>query len=360
MFENGSYNGAIGNIQKAKVDIVFVGFFIKDYSADDIEFSAPVYQDQLCIMTRKAGKVPSALLPLLIFERKLWASILVTYITISIFWCILRLLNMKYCSSSALNMPSYLTRASKATIMLQMFLDTSVLIFNSPFRRFPKVQSERILIASICLFSLIVIAAYQSSLATAYTRPTYYKNIETLEELDKSGMTIVSKYKGFLDDAFPPNASPLTDRLLKKVVWNETVLLVLRLQQFREAGFTRKSLFDITYKSKNFHLIPECPRKYRLAYAVPKGFALLEMLNVNLLRLVAGGVVNKLIDDVKTKAHLSYYVQNRDIFSPTLKVFSLSDLQLGFYVLAVGSAAASFLLIVEVLVKSCRSRKKCN
>lgn len=349
--ENGSYNGAIGNIQTFKTDIAFVGFFIKDYEAKDIDFTASAYQDQLCIITKKAGRVPSALLPMLIFERKLWASIFVTYLITSFFWCIIRLLNLKFRDCKAVNLPSHLARASKAINVFQIFIDTSILILNSPFRRFPKVQSERILISSIFLFSLIVIAAYQSSLATVYTQPMYYKNIQSLEELDESGMKIVSKYKGFLDDAFPPNASALTDRLLKKVLWMENVLLIIRLQTHREAGFTRKSLFDITYKSKNFHLIPECPRKYRLAYTVPKGFAFLEALNVNILRTVAGGIVSKLIENVKFKAHMSYYIQNRDIFTPSIRVFTIYDLQMGFYVLAAGLASAFVIFTFEAIIK---------
>lgn len=349
--ENNSYDGAIGNIQTFKTDIAFIGFFIKDYEAKNIEFTAPAYQDQLCLITKKAGRVPSALLLMLIFERKLWASIFATYLIISFFWCILRLLNLKLRGYKAVNLPSHLARAPKATNLFQIFIDTSILIFNSPFRRFPKVHSERILISSIFLFSLIVIAAYQSSLATVYTRPMYYKNIQSLEELDESGMKIVSKYKSFLDDAFPPNTSALTDRLLKKVFWMENVLLITRLQTHREAGFTRKSLFDIVYRSKNFHLIPECPRKYRLAYVVPKGFALSEVLNIHILRTVAGGIVNKLIEDVKFQGYMSYFIQNRDIFTPTIKVFTIDDLQMGFYVLAAGLAGALIIFICEALVK---------
>lgn len=347
--ENGSYDGAIGNIKNFKSDIAFVGFFIKDYGTDDVEFTSTVYQDQLCCMTLKAGKVPSALLPLLIFEKQLWVSFFLVYFVIAVFWCILRLLNISFAEKAGINLPSHISRASTTTNMLQIFIDSSMLIFNCPFRRFPKLQSERILIASICLFSLIVVAAFQSSLATVYTKPMYYKNIDTLTELDRSGMRIVSKYQGFMDDAFAPNTSVLTDRLILKMVWMENVSMLSRLQSHREAGFTRKAQFDITYKSKNFHLIKECPRKYRIAYLVPKGFALLEEINMNILQLVASGVVQKLIGDAQYKFHLQYYIQNRNIFTPPRKVFTLNELQSAFYVLFAGLVISCLYFVFEII-----------
>lgn len=358
---NGTYDGALGHLQTFQIDITFVGFFIKDYQAPDVEFVAPVYQDQLCCMTKKAGKVPAALLPLRIFETQLWFSLLSSYFVISISWCILRALNLRFMTRENFNLASHVLRASTAMKMLQVFIDSLVLIFSSPFRRFTKIQNERVLIASICLYSLIVIAAFQSSLATVYTNPMYYKNIETLEQLDASGMKIVSKYKGFLDDAFPPNSSELIDRLVKKTVWIENVNFIERLGKIREAGFTRKTTFDFSYKMKNFHLIRECPRKYRIAYVVHSGFAMLEELNVNILRLVAGGIVQKFINAEENKASLMYFITNRDtFFIPTLKVFALEDLQSSFFILSLGIVVAFLVFIVENMSRLKLVRKCCR
>lgn len=69
---NGTLTGSLGTLQSRKSDVAFVGFFIKDYETRDIEFSSPIYSDELCIIVRKAGRIPSFILPLIIFDETLW------------------------------------------------------------------------------------------------------------------------------------------------------------------------------------------------------------------------------------------------------------------------------------------------
>lgn len=69
---NGTLTGALRSIQSRKSDLAFVGYFIKDYETRDIEFSASIYSDELCIIVKKAGKIPSFILPLIIFDGTLW------------------------------------------------------------------------------------------------------------------------------------------------------------------------------------------------------------------------------------------------------------------------------------------------
>lgn len=69
---NGTLTGALKTIQSRKSDIAFIGYFIKDYETRDVEFSPSVYSDELCIVVRKAGRIPQFILPLIIFDRKLW------------------------------------------------------------------------------------------------------------------------------------------------------------------------------------------------------------------------------------------------------------------------------------------------
>lgn len=49
---NGSLTGALKNVQSRKSDIAFVGFFIKDYETRDVEFTSPIYSDELCIVVK--------------------------------------------------------------------------------------------------------------------------------------------------------------------------------------------------------------------------------------------------------------------------------------------------------------------
>lgn len=69
---NGTLTGALRTIQFRTCDIAFIGYFIKDYETRDVEFSSPVYSDELCIVVKKAGRIPQFILPLIVFDGTLW------------------------------------------------------------------------------------------------------------------------------------------------------------------------------------------------------------------------------------------------------------------------------------------------
>jgi hypothetical protein len=69
---NNTFTGALKSIQTRKTDMAFIGYFIKDYETRSIEFSSPIYSDQLCVVVKKAGRIPQFILPLIIFDRTLW------------------------------------------------------------------------------------------------------------------------------------------------------------------------------------------------------------------------------------------------------------------------------------------------
>jgi hypothetical protein len=69
---NGSFTGALKTIKSRASDVAFVGYFIKDYETRDIEFSSSLYSDELCLVTKKAERIPQYLLPLLVFNRTFW------------------------------------------------------------------------------------------------------------------------------------------------------------------------------------------------------------------------------------------------------------------------------------------------
>lgn len=72
---NGTFTGALKSLRVRLADIAFVTFFIKDYETRSIEFSSPVYSDDLCLLVKKAGRIPQFLLPLIIFDRSLWYAL---------------------------------------------------------------------------------------------------------------------------------------------------------------------------------------------------------------------------------------------------------------------------------------------
>lgn len=71
-YPNGTLTGAIRSVQSRKCDIAAIGCFIKDYETRDVDFSSPIYSDNLCLAVKKAGRIPPFILPLIIFDKTLW------------------------------------------------------------------------------------------------------------------------------------------------------------------------------------------------------------------------------------------------------------------------------------------------
>ena len=72
---NGTFTGALKSIQDRRSDVAFVTFFIKDYETQSIEFSAPVYSDDLCLIVKKAERIPQFMMPLITFDKSLWIAL---------------------------------------------------------------------------------------------------------------------------------------------------------------------------------------------------------------------------------------------------------------------------------------------
>lgn len=231
--KNGTLTGALGNLQKRKVDVALTAFFIKDYETRAAEFTFPLYSDELCVVVLKSPRIPPELLPLIIFDDLLWLSLFIVGIFIYTFWCLLRWFNniIKRPSNPAkrvkfnienYHLSTYLARQSSLCQYAQIFVDLLMLMVQAPMRRFPKMQSERVFICSICLLSIVIVSMYQSGMATVFFKPFYFKDINTLEGLDKSGIEIQVKYLGYMSDVFPNDSSSVYHHMKKKMKFTET------------------------------------------------------------------------------------------------------------------------------------------
>lgn len=351
---NETFNGALGTLQQHRCDIVFTGFFVKDYEMGDIAFTAPVYSDKLCCMVQKAGRVPPLLLPFLTFEIELWLSLGCVALLVICSWSLLRWGNNRITNyrdyPQIYNLPSHIARSQEWRQYAQIFVDSWILMFSSPFRRFSKKPNERILIITVCIVSLIIVSVFSSSLANVYIKPLYFKNIDKLEDLDDKEMPIYTRYKGFLVDAFQANYSSLHQRLsARSLLTNSSVGKILLTRPV--AAFTRESQFELYWKQeKMFHLIKECPKTYGISYVLPKDSVFLDIINEKLGFLRASGIIKNLIVDIRFNLTLNHNIKNRDQFPPNLKILTINDLQMSFYILVAGCLVGFIVLLVELVM----------
>lgn len=245
------------------------------------------------------------------------------------------------------NLPTHFERMSEAVQYIQLSIDISILALGAPLRRFPRMHSERMLISGICLLSLNIVSIFQSNLATCFTHPMYYKNIATLEQLADTGKDIIIKYPAMMTDLFPVDSSQLYRTLYRrmKLIVDTDLIAMDVTEKMGMAGVTRKTTLKLSQEDEFVHLIPECPRSYNLAYIHSKHWVLANQLNAIILDLLAGGIVNKWIEDVNFGIKLQSMKKQTTIVHH--RELGVDDLMLSFMILGGGSAFSTFLFIVE-------------
>lgn len=325
--------------------MALTGFFIKDYLSPDIEFTSGIYADELCLISKKASRIPQYILPLICFELDLWICILLITIFSIFTWAWIRHLNYRIVSGARLTRMEF----------LDVVVDTAALIISAPLRKLPTINSERSFTASICLMSLIFVSIFQSSLSGVFIKPLFYKDIMTFQDIADGGLPIFVKYAAMMEDMFPPNSTGLIAQLHEQMVLVSTTTSVLA--QLSQAGnfitVTRRCTVyqDNTYyfSSRLLHLIPECPRTYNLGFITRINSVYIGRLNEILLQLNNGGFHQKWIRDLWYYYSWQTRLKYGSFYESDFKVFTLTDLQLPFYILAIGFGISGGVFVVELM-----------
>ncbi|XP_058811293.1 uncharacterized protein LOC131676188 [Topomyia yanbarensis] len=361
LLPNGSFNGVIGRLTRHESDITFIGYFIKDYFSRDVEFTSGVYTDELCCLVKKASRVPEYLLPITIFPGDLWGLLFLMGIVCTVAWIVLRTgirlrattRQERWNLATLFNLSNTTRDAPLYRRMLQICVDTYMLLVSAPYRRFSRSGTERLLLFGIVMVSLIFVSVFQSRLSSIFVNPVYYKDINSLLQLDQSGLTIPVKYKGFMDDVFPANYSTMMQSLRNKLIFQPTNQSVLA--QVAKLGtiatVTRKATLSldnaIFLSTKQLYMIPECPRMYNLAYVIARHSVLLEQVNGILLRMLNGGLINHWINQMNYNVTLHHGDQIRSSQDSDFKILTVVDLQFPFYLLGLGLAISTLVFAGE-------------
>lgn len=347
-----------------------------------------MYTDQLCCIVKKATKIPQSVLPLLCYDLSAWLFIFLLTPFCAFVWIVLRKINQaniirKYYKVKEIKSNLKTFRKTKnlkdlanglvrtktekniyessidddlSNISLRIFIDTVILMLSAPLRKFPTIYSERVFVAAICIISLVFVSLFQSSLATVFIKPMYYKDITTLKQLDDTNYIIKVKYKGYLDDLFPDNfADGVLSSLRRKLDFNAdyTSLLNETADKGTIATVTRKSSVNldnaIFFTNKELYLVNECPRNYNLAYVLPKNSIFLERVNAILLRCLNGGLVYKWVNDMAFNTTIYNLNRFGGYYVAAYKILTVQDLQLPFYILVVGFCLGLISFIMEYI-----------
>ncbi|KAJ9577807.1 hypothetical protein L9F63_005626 [Diploptera punctata] len=352
--EDGFYTGSIADIVYGRSDMTMNGIFVKTYGTDSIVFTSTVYNDQVCVIVPKGKSIPKWLAMLMAINSDALIFTLIIYFINVIFLFILTKIHKIYVSNLMT------TEARYSVSMLEVVRP----LVSTPIPNTPEVTSQRVFLGSCLLAGFILTSRMQGLFFTTMANVKYYPDINTLEELDNSGLKVYTLSPSLIDTFGDPgneNATSLVmENLSKKVKVMPTSNDTWQIIAYERNAATLARKTDFRHSAQNMyrdsdgspllHLMENCPRSYLLGYLLPKGSPFANQINQCISSLVESGIVDKWKNlRVKIQEEKSNRI-DRHAIKNELKVLSFVDLQIVFYILLVGWSASSLSFLFELVL----------
>ncbi|KAL1463295.1 hypothetical protein WDU94_015058 [Cyamophila willieti] len=324
--DNGNYTGMLGELINNRAEMGFNSIFIKNYHTTDIAFTTAFDVDDVCLVVPKSKLKPEWQGIFLAFDETTWLLIFLTYLFCVAVW---------YWIKSVI----YET-FDHALLMLNVF-QAFIL---APLHQEPRYYSEKVVFLSILLFTLVISNSFQGSLVRLLTHPTYEPDINSLADLDESGLPIRSTANN-LREMFETydNTNVIYRNLYNKFVFtpdkSENILTRVSYRQ-DVAGIARKNI--AIQSMKNYidddkvllHIVPECPISYNLALMFKKQSLYIHVINDIILLLVQSGILNSYYI-TNTTGIIRVYNQHKHH-----QIFTIDNVYIAFIILMLGYTIA--------------------
>lgn len=333
--KGGVHKGTLGDVAYKRIDISGNGMFYGDYNDSDdlIEFTIPVNNDMLCVVVPKAQEIPQWIKMFHCFKPKTWIILFLICTICILFWLIVK----------------HDVKRSSSKLVLEIiaiFLTVSISLSTRSY--------HRIFLAFCMSYTVIITSIFQGSLVKSFSTKSYYDDINTLEDLDQSGLRIGTSLKIF------SNSTTLLTSLESKKIWLNISALE-RAAFYRDvAGVERKQdanlLINTKYKRDDdgyplLHLMKECPSSVFIAFIVPNGSPYLNRFNYVLYKFTEAGLLEKWYRDVIDAFLWENLKEEKCYFSNEKKPFKFKDVKAAFFLLIFGHIVACLILFIEVRYK---------
>uniref|UniRef100_A0A182JLL2 Ionotropic glutamate receptor C-terminal domain-containing protein n=1 Tax=Anopheles atroparvus TaxID=41427 RepID=A0A182JLL2_ANOAO len=313
---NGSYTGVLGRLVTTRDSWFSMNvYFLKDYETRDVQFTAAVYQDSLCVFVKAAGMLPDWLLIFRCFTPTLWIMVWSTVALVSLCYVLLsQFIAARRRDNGAKGGTGQATRSSGSRgteAPDPVHVETVGLVgqivgalLSAPTNGINRTSAhQKLFIAFGLIWGMTMTGAFQGSLVDVYTTPTSMKNLDTLAELDASGLPIAVNAPALIVDVFGTERPGNTIGNLKRRLVLEqnpahpagnVVLTGRSAALIRNQDFVRLSTKYLGSDGHaRLHRLRECPRSYTLAYLYPRGSPLYLAANWHILNFLQHGLYAK-------------------------------------------------------------------
>jgi hypothetical protein len=344
--KNGTIMGASGDVAYGRADIASNSQYMK-IGWSELEYTYPHDANNLGILVLKSKRVPQFRNIFLPFPTRLWIVLICTAILTTICWYFIR----KYGKVSVKK------RMIKVSI-IEAFFDVLRSFISGTLNTIPTSIVERVFIITWVLVGIIITNTFQGSLTSYIAVPKYLPEINTLQELDTSGLGIFVS---------PAIESYLTLDKNDKIMVN----LWRKFKTKRHHSLTASCLnlkedmaellndYSSRYYLRSKQYIKEgYPLLHRVrqnvlsiysVYGVPRHSPFLPRFNTIISRTVESGLQTKWNGESSHNALLNgsiFVVSRFQAADPT--PLSLSHLQTAFYLLIFGLFCSTVIFILQL------------
>uniref|UniRef100_A0A182TE09 Ionotropic glutamate receptor C-terminal domain-containing protein n=1 Tax=Anopheles melas TaxID=34690 RepID=A0A182TE09_9DIPT len=303
---NGTFTGVLGRLVARDAWLSMNVYFLKDYETRELQFGAAVYQDSLCVFVQAAGMLPDWLLIFRCFTPTLWIGVWSTVVVVSL--CYLALTQL-----IAIYRPAWehgkqdtgnVSQDQPQQDLTGLVGQIVGALLTAPTNGFHRTTThQKLFVAFGLIWGLTITGAFQGSLVDVYTTPTSMKNLDTLGELDASGLSITVTAPALIVDVFGTERPGSTLGNLKRRLVIETATnrsAAYGVLGGHTAGLIRNQDFvrlSTKYLGRDgtprLHRMRQCPRSYTLAYLYPRGSPLYRAANDHTLHFLQHGLYAK-------------------------------------------------------------------
>jgi hypothetical protein len=203
------------------------------------------------------------------------------------------------------------------------------------------------------VFSIVILGTIQGFLFTTFTKTIYYKDVNTLEEVDQLGLPTASVSWNLMNDD-----SDVIKRLKAKRIEPTANMFDLVAYRRNLVVLDTKRLLQFLIKSKYtdddgqplLHIVDECAATFMVARIVPEGSAFLNVFNNIIVQVFENGLGWKWTRDVVDSILTEKWMERKKN-KKSVRSFSLHDFQSAFYVIIFGHACSVLVLLCEIVSK---------
>ncbi|XP_072757069.1 uncharacterized protein [Anoplolepis gracilipes] len=308
------FHHSLQHIEDDESEVIITSFFIYQYQEyQRYEFTTSISEDKLCLIAPSADFIPKSYMPIMPFAPDLWTALAIYNVLVSVLWFLIKYYSGSFRRQEAVLLPLtrtefILSRRSNLPPRIHPYVtacfnlvETSCYPLKEDDGGQGSTTAQRVFLFGTLFFGLIVVGLYQSYLVSGLSNPFHYPELNTLEDVANSNLTLVTKYYNLKEHTFTENTT-LDNKLHSKikiivsdkpindfVAFGKKVVAIARYASIKLGDLS--NYYDAD-GNELLHLVEECPTTYSLSYIMRLYSPYRERINELLLRMKEAGLIN--------------------------------------------------------------------